>query len=284
MTEVLKIENLVKKYPEFTLDQVSFSVEQGQICGYIGRNGAGKTTTLKSIINMVHPDSGTIEIGGYDFKTNELKCKESVGLVFGSFQSYKNKKLDLITSVYKRFYDTWDDSLYQKWISMFKLDGNKTINQLSEGMKVKYALAIALSHNAKLLILDEPTSGLDPVSRSELLDTFIYLVDHTNCGILYSTHITSDLEQCADKIVYIKEGHIILDMNKENVSHEFKVIKGADSAYDNRLEGLMFGCRRQRGEFQALIKAKDIGSFSSVEVSDASLENIMVYMDREGNL
>lgn len=284
MGEVLKIEKLVKVYPEFTLDQVSFAVEQGQICGYIGRNGAGKTTTLKSIINMVHPDSGKIEINGYDFKTDELKCKESVGLVFGSFKSYKNKQLGLITKVYRRFYENWDDSLYNKWMKMFKLNENKTISQLSEGMKVKYALAIALSHNAKILILDEPTSGLDPVSRNELLDTFIYLVDHTDCGILFSTHITSDLDQCADKIVYIKEGHIILDMKKAEILNQYKVIKGSDEAYDSKLEGLLYGCKRQRGKFDALVRAKDVKEFSGVEISDANLENIMVYMEREQNL
>ena len=152
LSEVLKIENLAKSFPKFTLNHVSFSVQEGQICGFIGRNGAGKTTTLKSLVNMVHPDSGKIEIAGYDFSENELKCKENVGLVFDNFAFYKNKTLDLITLIYKKFYKNWDDALYLKWMKLFKLDGDKLVSQLSTGMRLKYALAVALSHNAKLLI------------------------------------------------------------------------------------------------------------------------------------
>lgn len=281
MSEALKIENLTKTYEDFTLDNISFSVEAGKICGYVGRNGAGKTTTLKSIINMVHPDSGNIEIAGYSFQKDELKCKENVGLVFGSFQAYKHKKLQVITSVYKRFYQNWDDALYQKWLSLFKLKETKTISELSEGMKVKYALALALSHHAQILILDEPTSGLDPVSRSELLDTLHYLVEQTNCGVLYSTHITSDLEQCADQIVYIKEGHIILDMSKAEIAEKYKVVEGAETAFGADAERLMIGSRKQDGILKGLVEAKHLSSFSNVTVHDANIENIMVYMDRE---
>ena len=262
------------------MNHVSFSVQEGQICGFIGRNGAGKTTTLKSLVNMVHPDSGKIEIAGYDFSENELKCKENVGLVFDNFAFYKNKTLDLITLIYKKFYKNWDDALYLKWMKLFKLDGDKLVSQLSTGMRLKYALAVALSHNAKLLILDEPTSGLDPVSRSELLDTFIYVVDHTNCGILFSTHITSDLEQCADKIVYIKEGSIILDMPREDIAKEFKVIRGQLDTYDKNNDKLLLGSKKQRGEIQALIRKSDLGKFQNMEVKDADIESVMVFMDR----
>ena len=204
----LEVRGLCKKYPKFYLDNVSFSLEEGRIMGFIGRNGAGKTTTLKSILNIVHPTSGTIKYFGKDIADNEREIKQVVGYAGGSVDYYKRKKIRDIVKVIKPFYESWSDEGYEKYSEAFSLDSDKTPNQLSEGMKVKLNLALALSHSAKLLILDEPTSGLDPVSREELLDTFRFLRDR-GVAILFSTHITSDLEKCADDITYISKGKII---------------------------------------------------------------------------
>lgn len=206
---VLRVEGLCKQYPKFQLKDVSFSLEKGRIMGFIGRNGAGKTTTLKSLLNFVHPDAGEIEFFGSTLAQDEQGIKQKLGFVSGGVEFYPHKKLDAITRVTRSFYDNWDDEACMEYMRRFALDGDKTPEQLSAGMKVKYALTLALSHNAQLLILDEPTSGLDPVSRDELTDIFLSLVREKGVSILFSTHITSDLDKCADDIAYIRGGRIV---------------------------------------------------------------------------
>ena len=202
---VLEVSGLRKRYPAFLLDDVSFSLERGRIMGLIGRNGAGKTTTLKSVFNLVHPDGGTIRIFGMDMPENEGEIKQRIGYAGGAVDYYRRKKIREISKVTSRFYGTWDWEAYRRYLSAFSIDEEKTPLQLSEGMRVKFSLTLALSHGAELLILDEPTSGLDPVSRAELLDTFLYLKDR-GVSILFSTHITTDLEKCADDITYLAKG------------------------------------------------------------------------------
>ena len=205
--KVLQVNHISKTYPGFRLRDVSFAVEKGTIMGFIGRNGAGKTTTLKSIMNMVHTTGGTVEFFGMDMKENELPIKQRIGYAGGAVDYYKKKKIGKLLSITKKFYEHWDDALCSKYMKLFSLDADKTPAELSEGMKVKLSLVIALSHGAELLILDEPTSGLDPVSRMELLEIFKYLKAQ-GISILFSTHITSDLDQCADDITYIRDGQI----------------------------------------------------------------------------
>lgn len=206
--DVLTVDHIEKAYPGFQLQDVSFAVEKGTIMGFIGRNGAGKTTTLKSIMNMVHMASGRVKFFGLDMASNERIIKQRIGYTGGAVDYYKKKKISRLLAITKRFYDHWDDALCSKYLKLFSLDENKTPSELSEGMKVKLNLAIALSHGAELLILDEPTSGLDPVSRAELLEIFRHLKNQ-GISILFSTHITSDLDQCADAITYIRDGRIV---------------------------------------------------------------------------
>ena len=206
--KVLSVDRISKEYPGFLLQNVSFAVEEGTIMGFIGRNGAGKTTTLKSILNMVSIKEGTVEYFGLDLKEHETAIKQRIGYAGGTVDYYKKKKIRKLIEITKRFYNHWDDEIYRKYMKMFCLDENKTPSELSEGMKVKLNLVIALSYGAELLILDEPTSGLDPVSREELLEIFKYLKSQ-GVSILFSTHIISDLEKCADEITYIREGKIV---------------------------------------------------------------------------
>lgn len=207
MSKVLEVTNLKKEYPKFKLDGISFSIERGSIMGLIGRNGAGKTTTIKSILNMIHITEGNIAYFGMDLNSHEEEIKKRIGYAGGAVDYYKKKKIKDIVKVTKTFYSNWSDEAYQKYLDLFSLDEDKTPSQLSEGMKVKLNLAIALSHGAELLILDEPTSGLDPVSRDELLEVFKYIAGQ-GVAILFSTHITSDLDKCADHITYIRNGHL----------------------------------------------------------------------------
>lgn len=211
---VLEIDGLNKAYKKFALKNVSFSIERGSIMGFIGRNGAGKTTTLKSILNLVHPDGGSIKFFGTDLQSSESEIKKRIGYAFGGVNFYMMNTLKQIADITKTFYENWDDEAFSSYMAEFGLDGGKKLKELSEGMKVKFNLVLALSHKAELLILDEPTSGLDPVSRDELLTIFERLRE-SGIAILFSTHITSDLDKCADCITYIKDGGIIASLPKD---------------------------------------------------------------------
>ena len=242
---ILTVKNLSKEYPKFTLQNVSFSVQQGRIMGLIGRNGAGKTTTLKSILNLVCPQSGTITICGKSFPKEEIACKQEIGVVFGGINFYQHKKLKDITIVTRRFYEKWDEDAYKHYIKEFELDPQKQVKQLSSGMRVKYMIALALSHNASLLIMDEPTSGLDPVSRDDLLELFKQLVKNGERSILFSTHITSDLDKCADDITYIKNGIVLASAVKSDFIHSFQHLKNPEDIRDLNLEEIMLRVERR---------------------------------------
>lgn len=212
---IVEINKLNKNYPSFKLSDISFNIEEGKITGFIGRNGAGKTTTIKSMLNLVHPDSGDILFYGNSIIENETEIKKHIGYSTGSVNWYPRKKIKDIIGIVKRFYDTWDEEAYNSYLTMFALDENKTALELSEGMKVKFNLLIALSHKAQVLILDEPTSGLDPFSRDELLGVFSQVKKH-GVAVFFSTHIISDIEKCADNIVYISNGRIIAELPKND--------------------------------------------------------------------
>ena len=217
---VVELNNVCKTYPSFRLDNVSLSLEKGKITGFIGRNGAGKTTTIKSMLNLVHTDSGKISYFGIPLIGNETEIKQRIGYSTGTVSWYPRKTVKQIIDVTRNFYPNWDDDACRRYMQMFNIDENKKPMELSEGMKVKCNLLFALSHGAEVLILDEPTSGLDPFSRDELLDLFMTLKEH-GVTILFSTHITSDLEKCADNIIYISNGKIRADCPKSDFMNDY---------------------------------------------------------------
>lgn len=208
MTEILTVRNLCKHYPAFELHDVSFSIRASSIMGLIGRNGAGKTTTIKSILRLVHPDGGSVEFLGQPVDDDAAALRREAGYVSGDLCYYPRKRLSQLTAVTRSFYSAWDSARYEALLRRFSLDDSKRVCELSAGMKVKYQLACALSHGAKLLILDEPTSGLDPVSRDDLLDLLRSLCEQDGVSILFSTHITSDLDACADDVTYLQNGTV----------------------------------------------------------------------------
>ena len=217
---IAEVRGLVKNYPSFELKEVSFEIEKGRITGFIGRNGAGKTTTIKAMLNLIHTDGGEICYFGLPLAGNETEIKKRIGYSTGTVSWYPRKKIRDIVDIVKRFYDTWDEAAYRKYLGMFALDEQKTPLELSEGMKVKVNLLLALSHRAEVLILDEPTSGLDPFSRNELLELFGELKKE-GVAIFFSTHVISDIEKCADDIVYISQGRIVAATTKEDFSARF---------------------------------------------------------------
>jgi ABC-2 type transport system ATP-binding protein len=193
--------------------------------GFIGPNGAGKTTTLKCMLGLTPKDGGSVQLFGQDFFQNELAFKQHIGVSFGGVDFYAKTRIRTITDVVRRFYDNWDDSAYRSYMARFHLDEAKRPSELSGGMKIKYALALAMSHHAKLLILDEPTSGLDPVARDDLLTLFQELIETGDVSILFSTHITSDLEKCADFITYIENGRMIASCEKDELIASYLIVK-----------------------------------------------------------
>jgi ABC-2 type transport system ATP-binding protein len=263
----LRVTNLEKRYPGFALEKVSFALEPGRITGLVGRNGAGKTTTLKCILGLCRQDGGEIR-----FWDQAVPDKEKIGYLSGSFDFYPGKKLGAITAVTRKFYKNWDQSAYESYLRQFALDENKTPRQLSQGMKVKYALALALSHGADLLLLDEPTSGLDPVSRGELLELFLQLRDR-GTTILFSTHIISDLDRCAEELIYLQQGSVLTQDTFAHFSDQYRLVQSPQP--DPRLIGLM----REKQGFSGLIAKPDFPNFPQANSTD--LETIMLHLERE---
>lgn len=276
----LDIQNLNKKYDRFQLKNVTFQLEKGYIMGFIGANGAGKTTTIKSILNMIQLDSGDVRIMGKRMAEHELELKQEIGCAFGGIEFYTRSKIGKLTEAIKPFYKNWDDDTYYGYLKRFKLDENKKIAELSTGMKVKYNLAIALSHGAKLLILDEPTSGLDPVARDDLLDIFQTLVAGGEISILFSTHITSDLEKCADFITYIDKGQIINSADKEEFKASYRLLNGKESEL-GQVKDKLISYKVNSFGFTGLIHAKDFDSASGIRSALPTLEEIMVYFAKK---
>ena len=249
--------------------------------GFIGRNGAGKTTTLKSILNLVHPSRGEIRFFGMELEKNELEIKKQIGFVSGGVDYYVKKKIKTITDVTRRFYDDWDEQACRRYMARFELDENKTPEQLSAGMKVKYSLTLALSHRAKLLILDEPTSGLDPVSRDDLLDVFLSL-QREGVSILFSTHITSDLDRCADSITYIRRGEIAASMPLEQFLGQYMAAEIEADAIPADISPLLIGAKPAKRGYTAIVNKRDAAKLPAfVCLAPADLETAMIHLEKE---
>ena len=283
MITVLKIEGLNKKYPSFELKDVSFEVKPGEIMGFIGRNGAGKTTTLKSIMNLIHYENGKISAFDKDMTENELENKQRIGFSLSELNYYPNRTIRQLMNVTKRFYKNFDEKKFEEVCKLFNLNQDKKLEELSSGMKVKYSVAVALSHHAELLILDEPTSGLDPVSRDEVLDIFREIVKSGERAILFSTHITSDLDKCASNITYIHDGEILYTGKKKDFVNSYLFV--TDKTKNKDLEKEYIASKELDDRIEGLIDAnkKDVFIQNGIEPKEPDLEQIMVYLERSKN-
>lgn len=280
MAEILTVRNLCKNYPAFELHDMSFSIRASSIMGLIGRNGAGKTTTIKSILRLVRPDGGSVEFLGQPVDDDAAALRREAGYVSGDLCYYPRKRLSQLTAVTRSFYSAWDSARYEALLRRFSLDDSKRVCELSAGMKVKYQLACALSHGAKLLILDEPTSGLDPVSRDDLLDLLRSLCEQDGVSILFSTHITSDLDACADDVTYLQNGTVAQSVSLAGFTAPWKKLTGPETALAPALRGALRGLRVHRGEFEALYPS-DLPCPAGCREELADLQTVMVYLERE---
>ena len=283
MSDFLNLEKVNKHYPSFSLKDVSFSINPGEIMGFIGRNGAGKTTTLKSIMNLIHFESGKISAFGKDMTEYELENKQRIGFALSEINYYPNKTIRQLMDVTKRFYKNFDENKFNQMCNLFNLNIDKKIEELSSGMKVKYSVAIALSHDAELLILDEPTSGLDPVSRDEILDIFREIVKNGDRAILFSTHITSDLDKCATNITYIHDGTIVYTGTKKDFVKKYLFVK--DKTMNKEVLDKYIAYKELDDRIEGLINANEKDYFISkgLNPEEPDLEQIMVYLERSNN-
>ncbi len=279
---LIEVQGLCKNFDAFQLKDVSFTLEEGFIMGFIGRNGAGKSTTLKTMLNLMKSDGGQVSLCGLSMPKDEIEIKNQVGYVFGGVDFYPEAKISKITALTKGFYREWDDQRYKELCDRFEINQNKKFKELSAGMKVKYSLAVAMSHNPKLLILDEPTSGLDPAARDDLVLLFQEFIEDGQHSILFSTHITSDLEKCADYITYIKQGQILASADKETFRLSYISVAGKKEGLSDELEGKIIGLHKHQFGFEGLMKAQDRAAAESAgfEISEPSLEDIMIHVER----
>ncbi len=239
MDNILEVNGLVKRYPAFSLDSVSFSLPEGCITGFIGANGAGKTTTIRSILNLAHKDAGTIKIFGLDAEKHEQEIKDRIGIIMDGSYFYNDLSMRDMKSIIAPAYSKWSEADYRSYMEKFNLDPKQKISTLSSGMKMKFALVLALSHQAELLIMDEPTSGLDPLVRSQFLEIVLDYMKNGGKGVFFSTHITSDLDKIADMLILIDGGKIIFQQSKDDLLDTFRIVKGNTALLNDQNRNLI---------------------------------------------
>lgn len=278
MRNILEINHLTKRFKEFQLQDINIALPQGSIMGFVGENGAGKSTTIKLILNLLHRDQGEIKIFGLDNIRHEHQIKDNIGVVFEDTNYPENMKATDIALVMKNIYQNWDNDVFRAYLKRFSLSPNKIIKEYSRGMKMKLSLAIALSHQAKLLILDEATSGLDPIVRDEILDIFLEFIQDEDHGIFISSHIVSDLEKVADYITFIHEGRIVLSEPKDNLLYKYGLLKCSSAEFAQIPSDKVIGYRKNNFGVEALVKKEDIKG--NMTVDPVSIEEIMLFTRR----
>lgn len=282
MENILEINGLCKRYDDFALKDVSFSLPKGYIMGFVGENGSGKTTTIRAILNMARIDSGRISVFGMDSVKDSIAIKERLGVVFDSLYLAEHLNVRQIEQQLRPFYKDWDSKAFFERINQFELPDKKRVGDFSKGMKMKLMIAAALSHKADLIILDEPTSGLDPVARDELLDILSEYIEDENCGVLFSTHITADVERIADYVTILHSGKVWYTGTKDDLSEGYAVIKGDDKDVPDALRKKLIGFHSYRNGFDALIRTDDLAGIpDSLEYEKTSIDEILVYIAKE---
>lgn len=284
MEYILEIDKLRKDFGDFCLNDISFKLPEGYIMGLIGPNGAGKTTTIKLIMNLLIRNSGKINVFGRDLLEHEVYIKSKIGFVYENPSFYLHLNLNQNKKVFAPFYGEWSDDTFNRLVEKFKLPLKKKISKFSQGMKMKSAIAIAMSHNADLLIMDEPTSGLDPVFRREFLEMLHGLIQDEKKSVLFSTHITSDLERIADFITFIKDGEVVFSDKKDDITENYGLVKGGNELLNEDTKSYFKGIRRNEYGFEALTdNVKEVGKKlgSDIVIDKASLEDIMFFTGME---
>ncbi|MCY8856136.1 ABC transporter ATP-binding protein [Bacillus atrophaeus] len=280
MENVIELKHVYKSFGDFQLKDISMTVKKGFITGFIGGNGVGKSTTIKLIMNLLQPDSGSISIFGLDHKEHEKEIKQRIGFVFDENIFYAHLTLAEMKEIIRPCYMNWDDSLFNHYVEIFELPLNKKIKSFSKGMMMKASLSIALSHHAELIIMDEPTSGLDPIFRREFLDILHNIMQDGKKTILFSTHITTDLDRIADYITFIHNGEHIFTKKSYQIQEEYAIVKGGMELLDRDTEQEFISVRKSNTGFEALTanKARVEDVFGDlVLIEKPTIEELMFY-------
>lgn len=282
MNDYLEVRNLSKSFEGFQLHNITFTLPKGYIMGLIGPNGSGKTTTIKLILNMLKRTSGEVKILGFDNIASEQEAKRNLGVVFDSNYFSDEWKISQVEKSVSVFYENWNTQKFSETLKRFHIQPSKKVKELSKGMQMKLMLACAFSYDAKLLILDEPTSGLDPVSRDELLHILSEYIEDGEHSVLFSTHITGDLERAADYITYISYGELFFSGGKDEFIDSFRIVKGGCEELSTDLGKKMLGIRNFSTGFEALIKTEDLKQFAHLNVEPATIDDIVVFTSKRG--
>ncbi len=281
MSNILEVHGLRKSYKTFKLKDVSFEIPKGYIMGFIGPNGAGKTTTIKSILKMICYESGTVNLFGMNISDTDSEVNDKIGIVMDTPFYVADWTAADVEKAVSPFYSQWDSGKYMSLLKKFDVDRKKKIKELSRGMKIKLMMAVALSHDAKLLILDEPTSGLDPVARDELCELLSDFVTDENRSILFSTHITADLEKIADYITFILDGRIIFSGSKEELLEKYVLVKGGKNEITAEQKKLIIGLREHSTGFEGMTETNNIGRLpKSLMIEPITLDEIIICMNK----
>lgn len=276
---VIEIKNVTKDYGDFKLQNINFSVPEGSVCGFIGQNGAGKTTTIKLLLDVINADEGEIFLFGQNIKNDSAKLREDIGVVFDEMGFHEFMTGKDINIMMRNIYKNWDEAAFFDYLKRFSLPAKKKCGDFSRGMRMKLQIAVALSHNAKLLIMDEPTSGLDPIVRNEMLQIFREYVVEEDHTILLSSHITGDIEKLADEVVFINSGKIVLAGNKDDIIEKHGILKCKKSELEQVSKSLIVNV--QSGSFGVEVLVNDRRAceklYPNMVIEQASLEEIMIY-------
>ncbi len=280
MINTLEITRLSKSYDDFSLKDVSFSLPKGYIMGLIGPNGAGKTTIIKIIMNLIMKEQGQVKLFGQDHQKYEVEVKKRIGFVYDTPNYYEHLNLQQFKEVIAPFYKQWDDKIFAELIQRFELPLKKKLRMFSKGMSMKASIAIAMSHHADFIIMDEPTSGLDPVVRREMLHLLRELMEDENKSVLFSSHVTTDIEQVADYVTYILNGRIIFSKTKDQIHEQYAIVKGGNELLDVHTRKTFVAVQAREFGFEGLTKNVEATKKlfeDNVIYEQASLEDIMYY-------
>lgn len=282
----LEIKEVIKRYPDFTLDEITFGVPNGSIVGLIGENGAGKSTTINIALDLVRKEQGIVTFWGQEISADNHQWKEDIGVVFDGINFHETLTPLKIGKILSAGYKQWDDNVYQSYLTKFQLPQNKKIKDFSKGMKTKLCIAAALSHDPKILILDEATSGLDPVMRDDILDVFLDFVQDESHSILMSSHITTDLEKVADYIVFIHQGKIILSKSKDELIYNYGIIRCGAALFEALDKSEILAYRKCDFQWEVLVADKDKfkRQYKDAVIDNASIDDILLLYVKGGPL
>jgi len=277
----LELKGVSKNFPEFKLNNINLSLPKGYIMGLAGPNGAGKTTTIQLILNMLEKDAGEILVFGKDNVQNDNTIKQNIGVVFDSIFYVDNWTVKDAEKAVSIFYEDWKQDVFNEMIKRFELPKGKKVKELSRGMQMKLMLACAFSHNAKLLILDEPTSGLDPVTRDEFLEILQEYIKDGERSVLFSTHITTDLERVADYVTLVNQGNLIYTGSMDDLLGSYRLIKGRPRDITAELENSLVGIRKTDMGFEGLIRANEVDKYRDCIIDNATIDDIIINVSKK---